>query len=324
MIKKFRSLAILLLTVVLLFLVVRKVGLDELVQALTQADLMWVLFAVSLSPLIVFTGVIKWKILLKSQGVEIPLWRLYGLYLVGKFFNNFLPSNVGGDVVRGYELGRYTKDGAGAMASVFMERFTGFVVLIIMAVIAFITQINVINDIRLTLAMAFAVTGLVGVLWLIMDTRPLGLIERYIHFPLVEKVIPKFRKFHTSISAYRSQKRALALSLLWSLAFMLLAIANVYVCARAFHQSVPFLGVVVIVPIILVVSMVPLTINGLGIQEWAYVLLFTLIGLPAAIGLSTVILIRGKDYLLALIGGIIYPFFKISKESTQLPVEQNS
>ena len=320
---RLRSIAILLLTITLIYLVVRKVGLEELVQTILQADPAWVLASMCLTPLIIFTGVIKWKILLDSQDIHIPLWRLYGLYLVGRFFNNFLPSNVGGDIVRGYELGNYTNDGAAAMASVFVERFTGFIVLILMAVISFLTHFRFTSDMRLTLAMALAVAGLLGVLWLILDSRPLDLFEKWIRFPFFEKVYPKIRKFHASILAYRGQRRALMLSLLWSVVFMFLAILNVYISARAFHQPVSFLGMVVIVPVILVVAMVPLTFNGLGIEEWAYVLMFSLIGLPAAIGLSTIILIRGKQYLAATIGGIIYPFFKISKDRTGLPVEQH-
>jgi uncharacterized membrane protein YbhN (UPF0104 family) len=67
--------------------------------------------------------------------------------------------------------------------------------------------------------------------------------------------------------------------------------------------------------------MVPLTFNGIGIQEWAYVLLFQLIGLPASVGLSTILLIRFKDISMALIGGLLFPYLKLSEGRSVLTSE---
>jgi glycosyltransferase 2 family protein len=315
LVRKFRSVFILTVTVALLYLVFRKVGIAELFETLRGANVYWVMASISIAPLTILVSILKWQILLRSQGIHVTLPRLFALYIVGRFFNNFLPSTVGGDLVRGYELGNYTNDGAAAMASVFMERFTGFVVLIGMAVISFLTQRWLINQTELTIAMGLAIAGLLILLWLMLDTRPLSLIRRWLNFPLAHKYIPKLEKFHRSLNAYRDHKRALAWAIVFSFAFMALAILNVYASARAFHQPVSFVQIAIIVPVILVVAMLPLTFNGLGLQEWAYVLLFTWIGLPATVGLSTIILIRGKDLVTASLGGLFYPWIKISRSS---------
>jgi uncharacterized protein (TIRG00374 family) len=310
---RIKSVFIIALTILLLYLVVRKVGLSELMNTLRSADPLWVLISVCHTPFIIFTGVIKWKILLKSQKIDIPIWRLYALYLVGSFFNNFLPSNVGGDVVRGFELGNYAKDGVRAMASVFMERFSGFIVLVFMAIFSLVSQFQLMKDARLTLAVGFAAFGLLGVLWVVLDPRPLRLVSGWVRFPILQKYIPKLRKFQESLYAYRTHKRALILSILWSFVFMFLAITNVYSSARAFHQEISLVGIAIIVPVILVVAMIPLTVNGLGLQEWGYVTLFSWIGLPGSVGLSAIILIRAKSLFIAAIGGTLYPALKLSK-----------
>jgi uncharacterized protein (TIRG00374 family) len=188
-------------------------------------------------PILIFTGVAKWHILLKSQGFHVSIWRLYALYMVGKFFNNFLPSNVGGDVVRGYELGKSIDSGADSMASVFMERFTGLIVLIVFAVFSFLSNLRFIQDWRLTLAMGLATFGLLGVFWVILDPRPLDLFEKHVRISFIQRYTPKQRKFHTSLVAYRG-KRAIVLTLVWSLVFMILAIFNVYASASAFYQPI--------------------------------------------------------------------------------------
>jgi uncharacterized protein (TIRG00374 family) len=299
---------------VLFVLVIRKVGVNELLNTIKGADTVWIFISLLIAPILVFVSVIKWHILLKSQGTKVSVIRLYLYYLVGRYFNYFLPSNVGGDVVRGYELGNYTQNNAQAMASVFMERFTGFVMLVGFAVVSLLTNFKLINDAGLTPVVFLSVVVLLVILWLVLDTRPLLFLNQHVKVPIAQKFVQKLQKFHNSINAYRKKKLTLAIALFWSLIFMLLAIANVYASASAFYQPISWVDISIIVPVILVVAMFPITINGFGIQEWAYVFLFTMIGLPASVGLSTILLIRGKDILLAIIGGLVYPVLRIRDE----------
>lgn len=312
MTKRLRSLAVLAFTVILLYLVIRKVGIGELVDTMRQADPLWLVLSLLLSPFLVLVSVIKWQILLRSQGMKVSLGRLYALYLVGHFFNYFLPSNVGGDVVRGYELGNYLRKGAQAMASVFMERYTGFVMLVAFAVVSSLTNLRFLRETGLAPAVLIVVLALLVVLWLILDERPMNLLNRLVRLPLAQAYLRKLNKFHASLNSYRNDRATLVAALGWSMAFMILAILNVYVTALAFHQPVSPVKISVIVPFILIVSMFPLTINGLGVNEWAYVLLFTWFGMPASLGLSTVLFIRAKNVLFSLVGGVLYPKLKMS------------
>jgi uncharacterized membrane protein YbhN (UPF0104 family) len=105
------------------------------------------------------------------------------------------------------------------------------------------------------------------------------------------------------------------IALFWSTIFMILAILNVYASAKAFGQEVDLAEVSVITPIILCVAMIPITVNGLGIQEWAYVLLFSWVGLPESLGLSTILFIRAKDVAMAILGGLLYPTLTLTDMS---------
>jgi hypothetical protein len=310
-----RTILIMTVSMILFVLVIRQVGFTDLVDTIRGAEPVWILISLLLAPILILVSVIKWRILLRSQGVKMPVFRLYGLYLVGRYFNYFLPSNVGGDVVRGYELGKYTQNGAQAMASVFMERFTGFVMLVVFAVVSSLTNLELINKAGLTPIIFLSVVVLLVVLWLILDSRPLAMVDSHIKIPLAQNIIHKLQKFHNSLNAYRKKKKTLAIAFFWSFLFMVLAITNVYSSARAFYQPISWVDISIIVPVILVIAMFPITINGLGIQEWAYVFLFSMIGLPASVGLSTILLIRGKDILLAIIGGLIFPVMKIRNQS---------
>jgi glycosyltransferase 2 family protein len=298
-------------SLILLYLVIRKVGLAELLASLQQADPFWIAISVLLEPLLILSSVIRWRILIQSQGYPVSLSRLNGLYLIGKFFNNFLPSNVGGDVVRGYELGSYTKDLGAGMASVLVDRFTGFVMLVVMAIASLVISGRYGADLRISMAIIFSVICLLGVLWLALDTRLLKLVAGFEKAPLLKGVIPKLKKLQMNLRAYKDRKAALVQALAASFVFMTLAIANVYASTRAFYdEPVSFLQIAIIVPIVMVVAMIPLSLNGIGLEDWAVVLLFSWLGLPAAAGLSAVFLIRLKSILLAIVGGLIYPLYK--------------
>lgn len=320
--KRLRSILVIAVTVILLFLVLRKVGLDELFETLRGANLNFLLLSIMMMPLTILVSVAKWQILLRSQGFPVSFVYLLKLYFVGYFFNNFLPSNVGGDVIRSYELGNHIKDPAKSLASVFMERMTGFVVLIALAVLAAVTNLSLLEDTLLSLATLGSIVGLIGVLWLVLDQRLAGFVAAHVRVPIVQKGLKKFNKFHSATLAYKDDKRTLVITFLLSLVFYGFAILNVYFSALTFHQPIALLDIAIIVPIIMLVSMLPLTFNGIGVQEWAYVLLFGWIGLPGSIGLSAILLIRAKTIVSALIGGILYPQIRLTNQdvsSTGLP-----
>src|SRR5207249_5211049 len=98
-------------------------------------DLGILVAAFGLYLLAITAGAYKWGILLAAQGIRVPLYYLLRYTFVGLFFGNFLPSNVGGDVVRAYDLARFTERKAVSSASVVVDRLTGLMVFIASAVV---------------------------------------------------------------------------------------------------------------------------------------------------------------------------------------------
>ena len=94
----------------------------ELEQALLQVEVIWLLAAAGLVILSMLISVRKWQVLLQAQGMSVPWVELWKAYWVGLFFNNFLPSSIGGDAVRILWVGKRGQDVPGAAASVIMER----------------------------------------------------------------------------------------------------------------------------------------------------------------------------------------------------------
>ena len=128
-----------LITIVLLVLVVYLAGLfeeskrAELWQMLTNPNWLWLLICVIVGFLVNFSSALKWWMLANSGGLKVGLVRTWAYYLVGMFYNLILPTSVGGDFVRSYEMGKYTNNQAMSLATVFVERFTGVLVLLLLS-----------------------------------------------------------------------------------------------------------------------------------------------------------------------------------------------
>jgi uncharacterized protein (TIRG00374 family) len=80
-----------------------------------------------------------WGMLLKSHGLRIPFYRVWSFYFVGLFFNNFLPANIGGDIVRIYDASKYCKDTSSVFVATFMDRVIGVLAISFLAVVASVT-----------------------------------------------------------------------------------------------------------------------------------------------------------------------------------------
>ena len=108
----------LIITIALLVLVVYLAGLfdaekrAELWQTLSNPNWFWLVICVLVGFLVSFASAVKWWMLAKAGGLQVGLFRTWAYYMIGMFYNLILPTSVGGDVVRSYEMGKYTQNQA--------------------------------------------------------------------------------------------------------------------------------------------------------------------------------------------------------------------
>lgn len=305
------------ITLVLLVLVLRKVGLHELATSIRGADVRMIALAFVIGHTTFAPKVYNWQQLLRAQGHEVSYLSLYRLYFVGLFFNNLLPTNVGGDVVRSYEVGRHIGDQATGLATVFVERLTGLMVLVLLAVAAFLTHLEKIHSNLLAFAVFSALFGLAAITWVAFDPTVLDFVIRLSPAPIAHH-LNRLKKVQAALHRYRGQRRLFASSFVLSLMFNAAVILYMYVSVSAFQQSVSLAGVFFIVPITMVVGMTPLTFNGVGLQEWACVLLYPQIGVAAPVALSAMLLIRGITLFSSVIGAVLYMHLKAQRPATNV------
>src|ERR1700759_3968597 len=133
-----KTLLTLLKTVVslgILVYILYKVGIGLLWQELITANPLYVIAAMVTYFLVQGLSAWRWHLLLKPQGIDVPFSRVLGYYFLGMYFNFFLPSAIGGDVVKVYYLNKETKQLSASTASVFFDRDIGMGGLVLIALV---------------------------------------------------------------------------------------------------------------------------------------------------------------------------------------------
>lgn len=296
---------------------------EDVREVVRRADAVWFSAAIGISFVLVAASCWKWQILLRLQGHTVPFGPLYRWYLIGYFYSNFLPSNVGGDVARAWLAGRRIGSPSTALVSVFAERFTGLVFLLLLAITLPFTDRTLGRQPALWIPAVLALTGLLAFAvlvpaWGIASRSPrvraaLRGLRRAVGAEapgpksvrwdrwaaraggLVGRVKDLFLKLRTRPGAFASVAGVTAL-------FYGLTLLNVWVAYRAFGVEVSAPGIARVLPAALMVSMLPITIGSLGLAEGAYVFYFGLLGLGRELTLAVGLLLRVKVLLLGAAG----------------------
>ncbi|MBS3816629.1 MAG: flippase-like domain-containing protein [Candidatus Thermoplasmatota archaeon] len=221
------------------------------------------------------------------------------MYYIGTFFNLFLPTNVGGDIVKAHKMSKVTKKSIEAYSSVFMERFTGLIAILSLAIAAstlYFSELPI--DIISTIYVVFLT---LIVLSFIMSLNK-RLFKNFNPFSIREKLL----KLYSSISLYTKKKRTLGHALLVSFAFHTILILTNYILALSIGINVPIQYFFIFIPITAVLLFLPISIRGFGVREVLYVYFFTQVGATTAQAVSLSFLVQLFGIVSSLIGGFVY------------------
>lgn len=284
----------------LVFWILRKAPLGEVLDAFRSADLRFVLLAVALSPLGYWSSVSRWRLLIRSQGGDAGFWFLVRSFVVGIFFNNLLPSTIGGDAIRAYDTSRSGVGRAAAVAIVVVDRFIGLLALMLFAGVGLLLSGHLTDR----------VPALYG--WVAGGTLAMGLIAALLFLPsrrapdLLARLGPRFKKVSDAIFAFQGKGAVLAKAFGYSLFLQTLVVLNGWALAKALHVPIALPYFFVIVPIAVFVMMVPVSINAIGVRENVWAFFFIAFGVAGAKGVAVAWLDYGHVLIHALVGGAIY------------------
>ncbi|MGC8838382.1 MAG: lysylphosphatidylglycerol synthase transmembrane domain-containing protein [Anaerolineae bacterium] len=297
----------------ILYLFTFKVDLGTVLRVLGQADLGRVLLALALYFGAIALGATKWQLLLRQQGIRVPLTALWRYTFEGLFFGNFLLPLVASDVVRGYDLARHTDRAAEAAISVLVDKLVGL--------LAFAAAAAAMS---LTVAFGWvpASPALQGVVWAVwaafggfvllfaalLSRRLRALVERLFRLPFLAKAAPLYRRLSDSIQPFR--ERPLALLQAFGISLVVLLVTNVvnWLLAEALGGGLPMRYIFLFNPMVAFAPILIPSVGGLGVNQGAYDLFYASLGdvVSSDFAISLSLLMQVCIYVSSLPGGVLW------------------
>jgi hypothetical protein len=266
----------------LLVLLIGKIDFEQFKERMKQVPLQSYLLGVAIYMGGMAIRTLRWKLLLGAVEEKLPLSMLIRFQFIGTFFNQFLPTSVGGDGVRVYFLCREKVSWEKAVGSVLVERIVGMLILVLLGLIAAVAGYRLYQNNWIYLILAALLIIMVSGTLVLFSGRVARLIVRVINKLGFTRLSNVFNRFSEGLRIYRSHPPALIGVTLLSFAYQLVVIWLFYYFSRQLGMTLSIWYFLLFIPIVMSVSQVPISPNGTGVREWACTLLFTSVGADEA------------------------------------------
>jgi uncharacterized protein (TIRG00374 family) len=245
----------------------------------------------------------KWRILTSYKNINFSLFDHFKFYFIGSFINNFMPSFIGGDTYRAYQVGNQEKKYAEAASTVMMDRITGLIGATILGLIFALLNFKTVAEHKILL-FSYAILLLSFFFDLVVTKiKSNEFLKRKATEILPEKIVHFLRELGSYDKSSHTVSKAIFLGSVFS--FVGVALAN-YILFWALGIQIGILDYMSVIFLITVVSSIPVSINNIGIKEWAYITFFSLFGLNVAQVITVAILSRFLQMLLSFFALPLY------------------
>ncbi len=293
----------------LLALLFSRVDVGRLWANARQASLSWIAIALGLYAVTVLASVWRWWLLLEAQDIDMPFPALFGSMSVALFFNNFLPSNIGGDVVRIADTAKVARSKTLATTVVLADRTMGMMGLVLVAA-AGVTLVASAGRAALPVAPAWLWAGftsgvLVGAL-MVWSPGGVGWILRPLTILHPEWVGTRIGSITTALERFRNHMGAVITCFGGAVLVQMLSVAFGWAVAHSLRVPIGTFDLAVVIPLAGVVQMIPVSVNGFGVREATYSLYFSRIGLPIESAILLSLTSTALVMLYSLTGAAVY------------------
>jgi len=290
----------LILSLSLLLLIFNSIDFTETISLLKDINLSLYFLAMLILGIQIIFANFRWQLVLKNLNFRHPFFTLLEYLWIGLFFNQALPSSIGGDAVRGYYLNKSIGSLKSATIGVLLDRMFGLIgllILVLIVTIVFYTKLDSLTSQWLIISIVIGLFSLVG-LFLSLDLAPNKYLKwkpTHIFFELASKA--RMLLF--------SKKPGLNLIFI-SITIHLFSILAVLILAEGLKLNVGWLGILLIVPIVILFTLIPISIAGWGVRESVMIIGLGYLNVPPEEALALSILYGVLMIMIAMPGGIIW------------------
>lgn len=291
------------LSMALLWYLYTKIEVQKTVEVVKTADLGYLAYAFLVFMVLNLILFLRWMVFIKALKLDAPLLSVARYYLIGLFGNLFLPSAIGGDVIKILGLGRYSSQNAKVTASVILDRLSGFAGMVVVAVAAYMWGRKMIQDDFLAVAIVTMAAVSLTVGTILFHKKLYSICSNaFGMFPRLKKGL---MNIHYDIVLLKDRRDSIYKAVGLSCAAQGILSLIFYFLAKGLHQEVAFIYFLIFVPLICVASSVP-SIGGLGVREAGAAYLLAKVGVPSGIAVSLSLMTFIFAVLVGLAGGLIF------------------
>ncbi len=291
------------LSVALLGWILSRVDLAKTWEALKGADLL--LMGAALLVFFATNAIIfwRWRVFIRALGLTCGTFNAARWFLIGLFCNLFLPTSVGGDVVKGMGLAKATGQSPKVFASIVLDRLAGFTGIVITACVTFAFGRAVVQDTSVLVSIA-VMTAVSMLLVTVLFSRRIfyWVGAAFAFWPGLRKGL---MELHDDIVLMRGKQVQGLLTVGLSIIAQLVLAFEFYLTARAMHQDIDLVYFVIFSPLVCVATSLP-SIGGLGVREVGWVYLLSKVGVHQGVAVGLSLLNFFFMVLIGLLGGLFY------------------
>jgi glycosyltransferase 2 family protein len=296
-------------SIVLLSLLFSRIAVGRLWATARHASMLWLFAAMLLFFVNILAATWRWHLLLSAQRVRVRMQTLFASFLVANFFNNFLPSNIGGDVMRIADTAKPAGSKTLATTVVLVDRGLGLLGLVFVAALGATAA----GSTHHATGPIWPAWLWVGFLFAAMASAPAVLAPsgfgRLLQ-PLTvfhpEWVGDRIDTMTAVLGRFRERPRALAGCFGGAVFVQAIIVVFYFVVAYALHLNVSIWDLTVVVPASIVIQMLPVSISGFGVREATFSFYFTRIGQPIESALLVSLVAQALIMLFSLTGAAVY------------------
>ncbi len=292
----------LIITIAIFFFIAGNIEVDKTIEILKQASVLFIFFAISIQVLQVFVANIRWRMILNYMSIHVKYFQLLRYLWIGLFFNQTLPSSVGGDAMRGYCL--YNSHGCTTSEStivVLLDRFVGLLGLVFLILLLLPLSLYLLTGesskelVLIAISLFFILTGIIFTL----DVNP-----------FVKRLIPQ--KFEALFSFSKNSRNlifsknpGIAMTII-SLCIHILSIVSVYLLAISMGLTVTWMDLLLIIPLVIFFIALPISIAGWGVREGVMVIGLGYLGVSSEEALALSIVFGLSNLIVSIPGSAIW------------------
>ncbi len=309
-------------TILLFAVLFKSFSWSSFLDALSDVDEGQLLVGFIVGLFCIVASAYQWRSLLRAERIKFDLAELVDLYLIGIAFSHFLPTGMGGDAVKAIRVGNASGNNAGSASAVVMSRVTGFFGMMMISIpVLLIWHAHFNNTITLWFfILSLLVSGMIGGAVFFAVLLPRLVKGKWI----THKVFKSGIKIGKALSVAMQRPRSLGIAILYGLIFWICSCLNHYAYGIALGIHLPLYFYCVAVPFVSLVTFLPISINGFGLREGAFVYIFSTMHVSPATALLLALLMDAQALLFGSMGGLLYLFTgNKAKSDKQLHVALN-